>query len=79
MDQVHSQLLETISFCKKALEQLKDDKIDLNANFDKCLYTLEQEKLKMIDKYKYDQNKFIDQRVKAFKNNIQDQILKENE
>ncbi len=71
IDKLQNKITELSNLLKIISEDLKDQKLDANANFEKYITYMEKEKNNCIDKYKSDMNNFIEARDKIFRKNLE--------
>jgi hypothetical protein len=76
INSLQNKLNDYIMLIKTISEELRDQKIELNSNFEKYLNNMENEKKITIEKYKSDMNTFIENRVKIFKKYLENQMNK---
>jgi hypothetical protein len=76
INSLQNKIDEIITYCEAISNSLKDDRINLNSHKEKYLATLELEKNNCLDKYKFDSINYVENRVNAFKNYLNNQLKK---
>ena len=74
INDLHSKINDSIDYLRRLSEELKVERIDLNASYEAYLYSLDQEKKNALNNYKIDQNNFIENRVKIFRQHLEEQM-----
>ena len=74
INELQDKINGSIDFLRKLSEDLKVERIELNASYESYLYSLDQEKKNALNNYKIDQNNFIENRVKIFRQHLEEQM-----